>query len=85
MSIPQSEVRKLKRDLKDRDDSADERAHERSVAIVPAETIGGRAMLRLAVVVMLAISLSGCRMRMSGTDGREYRPAPSELREICPF
>ena len=42
-------------------------------------------MLRLAVVVLLAIALSGCRMRMSGTDGREYRPSPSELREICPF
>jgi hypothetical protein len=43
-------------------------------------------MLRLAVVVLLAIALSGCkRPTMYDTEGKPYRPSPEDLREICPF
>ena len=44
-----------------------------------------RGMLRLIVVILLVIALGGCRMRMSGTDGREYRPKPNALHGICPM
>lgn len=43
-------------------------------------------MLKLFVVILLALALSGCkRPTMSGTDEREYRPKPDELPGICPL
>jgi len=41
--------------------------------------------MKALLILLLSVTLAGCRARMSGTDGVPYRPSPDELRHVCPF